>query len=173
MRFWVSGALTVALVASLGLAGCGDDDDDGATDATEAPATESTTESTTTTSESTTAPAEDATVALGDTELGQILVDAEGKTLYLFTNDAEGTSTCTGGCAETWPPLVADSPVAGEGIDESLLDTVARDDGGAQVTYNGHPLYTYAPDQAAGDTEGQGVGGVWYVVDASGNAVES
>ncbi len=173
MRFWVPGALTVTLVASLGLAGCGDDDDDGATNTTTtgAPATESTT---TTSSETTTAPAsEDATVALGDTELGQILVDAEGKTLYLFTNDAEGTSTCTGGCAETWPPLVADSPTAGEGVDESLLDTAARDDGGAQVTYNGHPLYTYAPDQAAGDTGGQGVGGVWYVVDASGNAIES
>jgi predicted lipoprotein with Yx(FWY)xxD motif len=142
-----------ALALLLVLAGC--DDDDTATDATSALASSGA-----------------ATVSIGETDLGPVLVDAEGFTLYLFLNDSDGTSSCTGGCADTWPPVISDAPSGGDGVDGGLLDTTARDDGSSQVTYNGHPLYRYAPDAAPGDTTGQGVGDVWYVVDASGNAVD-
>ena len=112
-----------------------------------------------------------ATVQLADSDLGSILVDADGMTLYLFESDTDGTSTCTADCAATWSPLIDDAPVAGDGVDEALLGTTARDDGEMQVTYDGHPLYGFASDEAPGDTEGQGVGEVWFVVDASGKAV--
>ena len=139
-------------------AGCGDDDSDGATGAGD---TDQTT------------PTATATVAIADSELGEILVDGEGMTLYLFTNDEGDTSTCTGDCAEAWPPLEApDELVAGEGVDESLLGTTERDDGSVQVTYASAPLYYYAPDSAPGDTTGQGVGGVWFVVGADGEAIQ-
>lgn len=111
-------------------------------------------------------------VDIGDTELGEVLVDPQGMTLYLFTQDSEGTSACTGGCAEAWPPLLTDgAPSGGDGVDASLLGTIERDDGSMQVTYDGHPLYTYAADTAPGDTLGQGVGDVWYAVTASGEPV--
>lgn len=111
------------------------------------------------------------TVRVADSDLGQILVDADGMTLYLFEADTDGTSTCYDECADTWPPLIDAAPTAGGGIDQSLVDTTERDGGELQVTYAGHPLYLYAPDQAPGDTEGQGVGDVWFVVDAAGAAV--
>lgn len=146
------------------LAACGGDDDAG--DATaDAPAA--------------TAPAEpsgggDATVALSKTSAGDVLVDADGRTLYLFTRDASGTSNCTDACAELWPPVQPDGDAtAGEGLDESKLGTITRPGGLLQVTYAGHPLYRYAPDAKPGDVTGQGVGGVWFVVDADGEAVTS
>jgi len=111
-------------------------------------------------------------VNLGETDLGEVLVDSEGMTLYLFTQDSGGTSACGDGCVDAWPPLLADgAPSGGEGVDASLLGTIERDDGSMQVTYNGHPLYTYAADSAPGDTTGQGVGDVWFAVDAAGEAV--
>lgn len=113
------------------------------------------------------------TVAVTDSALGEILVDGDGMTLYLFTNDDERKSNCAGSCAQTWPPLLADGEVeAGSGVDEALLTTFDRDDGSKQVAYNGAPLYHYTPDEAAGDTKGQGVGGVWYVVGKDGEAIK-
>ncbi len=107
------------------------------------------------------------TVALGNTaELGDFLVDSSGLTLYMFTNDAEGVSNCTGECLENWPafPLRgADKLVAAAGI-EGELGTITRDDGSVQVTYNGMPLYYWKDDRAPGETLGQGLGDVWYVV---------
>jgi predicted lipoprotein with Yx(FWY)xxD motif len=108
-----------------------------------------------------------------DSSLGTILVDANGNTLYVFTNDTGDTSTCTGDCAGTWPALVADGQVkAGGDADASLLGSSARDDGTMQVTYNGHPLYHFAGDQAPGDTHGQGVGGIWFVVSPAGDPIK-
>lgn len=116
------------------------------------------------------------TVRVADsTALGQILVDSQGKTLYLFEKDTGTTSTCTGGCATAWPPLRASGkPTAGSGATKSLLGTTPRSDGKPQVTYNGHPLYYYQGDSNAGDANGQAVnafGAPWYVVSPSGDAI--
>ena len=159
-------AMTLGLFGLLGLAACGDDDDDATTDTSAADTTEPADTTT-----STEAVAEGAsTVATADTDLGTILVDGEGRTLYLFMPDAQGASMCLDSCATTWPPL-AGPATAGDGVDEALLSTADRPDGSAQVTYNSWPLYHFASDAAAGDTNGQGVGNIWYVVDASGNAI--
>jgi predicted lipoprotein with Yx(FWY)xxD motif len=106
---------------------------------------------------------------------GSALVDAQGRTLYLFTNDTQNgdASACTGDCLTKWPPLLTtNDPVAGEGVDASLLGTITRDDGTMQVTYNGWPLYYYAEDTAAGDANGQAVGSVWYLVSPEGEAIQ-
>lgn len=113
--------------------------------------------------------AEATTIALADSALGSIIVDAEGKTLYAFTNDVDGVSTCYDDCATAWPPLIAGADVSlGDGLDASKLTTVDRTDGTKQVKYGDWPLYYFAADAAAGDTNGQGVGTKWFVVDAAG-----
>jgi predicted lipoprotein with Yx(FWY)xxD motif len=98
-------------------------------------------------------------------DLGTFLVDAEGMTLYLFTNDTTpGESACYDQCAENWPPLVAVEPLQlAPGI-PGTLGTITRTDGTLQVTYNDMPLYYYVDDVEAGDTNGQGAGDVWFVV---------
>jgi predicted lipoprotein with Yx(FWY)xxD motif len=122
---------------------------------------------------STAAPAESqAAVTAAESSLGQTLVDAEGRTLYAFTKDKGGKSTCYGDCEATWPALtVQGSPEAGDGAQSSLLATTNRDDGSAQVTYKGMPLYLFSGDQQPGDTNGQGVGGVWFAVTPDGGLV--
>jgi predicted lipoprotein with Yx(FWY)xxD motif len=116
-----------------------------------------------------------ATVTLGQNDqLGSVLVDEQGMTLYLFTKDTPNTSNCYDQCATAWPPLLTTGdPVAGEGIDASLLGTTTRTDGSVQVTYNGWPLYYYEKDQAPGDVTGQDVGDVWFVVSATGEQVST
>jgi predicted lipoprotein with Yx(FWY)xxD motif len=110
---------------------------------------------------------------VAETSLGDVVVDGDGLTLYVFDNDEGGTSSCEDVCAETWPPAVTEGdPVAGEGADEALLGTTERADGSTQVTYDGRPLYTYAADQGPGDTNGQGVGGIWWVIGADGQTIE-
>lgn len=112
------------------------------------------------------------TVAVGSTDLGEILVDTEGMTLYVYDPDAQGESTCYDQCATAWPPLlVAGEPGAGDGVDDSLLGTTERTDGTVQVTYNDWPLYYWAQDAAAGDTTGQAVNDVWWVLDATGEPI--
>lgn len=111
-----------------------------------------------------------AAVVLAGSALGDVLVDQDGNVLYLFVPDAQGPSVCNDGCATAWPPLLAGS-VVGEGVDAGLLGTAPREDGSEQVTYNGWPLYYYADDSAPGDTNGQGVNDVWYVVSATGDAI--
>jgi predicted lipoprotein with Yx(FWY)xxD motif len=116
--------------------------------------------------------AQAATVMTASSDLGTILVDGKGMTLYLFTKDTQGSgkSTCEGECLAAWPPLVGE-PQAGEGTDQALLGTITRSDGTMQVTYNGWPLYYWAQDKAPGDTTGQGVNKVWWVLDANGDAI--
>jgi predicted lipoprotein with Yx(FWY)xxD motif len=118
-------------------------------------------------------PAEDpdAAVGTGETDLGVILVDADGMTLYMFDQDPPGESACYDGCAATWPPLIDDGPVAGDGVDASLLGTTERDDGAIQVTYNDMPLYYFANDSEPGDVNGQGLNDVWWVVDPDGHPI--
>lgn len=115
-----------------------------------------------------------ATVAVADGSLGKMLVDGQGRTLYLFLADESSSSTCAGDCASTWPALtVTGSPTAGDGVQASMLGTTPRQDGGTQVTFDGHPLYTFSGDSAAGDTNGEGIGGVWYVVSPTGTPIKS
>jgi predicted lipoprotein with Yx(FWY)xxD motif len=105
------------------------------------------------------------------------LVDEDGKTLYLWEADKSGTSTCTGACAAAWPPVTTSGPPqAGSGVDKSLLSTVKRSDGTEQVTYNGHPLYYFVGDTAAGMAKGQGskaFGASWYVLNAKGSKIDN
>ena len=104
---------------------------------------------------------------MGESSLGQILVDGDGMTLYMFVPDAQGPSTCVEGCLEAWP-MVQGPATAGAGVDAALLATAPRpEDGTAQATCDGWPLYTFTQDAAAGDVTGQGVGGNWYVLDAT------
>ncbi len=97
--------------------------------------------------------------------LGAILVDGNGMTLYMWKNDQPGVSTCSGKCLTNWPPLLATGTVtAGAGLNASDLGTTQTTDGRTMVTYNKEPLYYFIGDKAAGDTKGQGIGNVWYVV---------
>jgi predicted lipoprotein with Yx(FWY)xxD motif len=115
-----------------------------------------------------------ASVNVATTSLGDILVDGAGLTLYMFTADADGTSACYGDCAASWPPLLSDtSPSLGQGLDAGDFGSITRDDGKAQVTFHGMPLYAFAGDTAPGDTKGQGLGGKWYVLGADGTVLKS
>lgn len=116
------------------------------------------------------APAASAALMVADSSLGEIVVDGEGMTVYMFDNDTQGgdASTCEGACAANWPAVTAESEmpeiegVAGE------VGTIAGIDGGMQVTLNGWPLYYFAGDAAAGDVNGQGVNEVWWVLSPEG-----
>jgi predicted lipoprotein with Yx(FWY)xxD motif len=112
-------------------------------------------------------------VGTAKTALGTILVDSQGRTLYLFTHDSGTTSMCSGECATAWPPLIASgATTATSGANAALLGTSKRADGTTQVTYNGHPLYRFANDRNPGETNGQGLaafGGSWFAVTVAGN----
>ena len=117
-----------------------------------------------------------ATVGVRSTALGQILVDAGGRTLYLFAADKGTTSTCYDSCAGVWPPLTAaGAPTAGPGVNQSLLGTTTRKDGTTEVVYNGHPLYYFVSDKQPGDVTGQALssfGADWYVLSAAGTKID-
>lgn len=114
-----------------------------------------------------------ASLKLESTPLGQIVADAEGHTLYAFTNDAAGVSTCTGACAKVWPAAIAPAySMAGPGI-TAAVTSIAAPGGGEMLKAGRWPLYRFAGDAAAGDTNGQGSGGTWFVVRADGTLVKS
>jgi predicted lipoprotein with Yx(FWY)xxD motif len=119
--------------------------------------------------------AEQGTVDVATSGLGQILVDSQGRTLYLFAKDTGTQSECTGACASSWPPLQATgTPTVGDGADASLVASTMRSDGSPQVTYVGHPLYLFSGDQNPGDTNGEGVvayGASWYAVSPAGTQI--
>jgi predicted lipoprotein with Yx(FWY)xxD motif len=105
--------------------------------------------------------------------LGSVLVDSEGMTVYEFTVDKGSRSECYGGCAKIWPPVTTTGkPTAGEGAMSSGLGTTKRKDGSEQVTYEGHPLYTFAEDEAPGEATGNEVEGTWFVLNENGTAVK-
>ena len=105
-------------------------------------------------------------------EYGEILADGKGMILYMFTKDEPNKVNCTGACLESWPPLLAvDEYTLGDGLDENLLGTASLPDGARIVTYNQMPLYYWVGDAQPGDTNGQGVNDVWYVVSARGEVV--
>jgi predicted lipoprotein with Yx(FWY)xxD motif len=112
-------------------------------------------------------------VKISDSSLGPILTDQNGRTLYAFTRDKNGTSSCTADCIATWPALISRGPAtASSGAQPSLLSTTNRAEGTVQATYNGWPLYYYVGDVAPGDVDGEGSGGVWFVVGADGKLVK-
>ena len=118
------------------------------------------------------APAGPATVSAQMGALGDYLTDGNGKSLYLYTPDTSSTSTCYGQCVAFWPALLTTgAPKAGTGATASMLGTSPRTDGTTQVTYNGHPLYYFKGDKAAGDTSGQGKEGTWFLVAPAGTQI--
>jgi predicted lipoprotein with Yx(FWY)xxD motif len=152
-------AAAVALVA-LAIAGCGGGDDQA-----------------TAASSSSNASGGSSTVGATDVSgLGKILVDSQGRTIYLFEKDTGPKSMCSGACAQEWPPVTTSGkPSAGDGVTASMLGTTKRSDGTTQVTYNDHPLYRFTGDNSPGDTAGQNVdayGAEWYVLSPAGNKVE-
>jgi predicted lipoprotein with Yx(FWY)xxD motif len=161
IRF-LAGAAALPVVA-LAVAGCGGGSDNGgsASAASAPPKTSS---------------GQAATVGTAQVgSLGTVLVDSQGRTLYLFGADSGTKSACSGACATAWPPLRdSGKPTAGSGLNASLLGTAPRSDGNPQVTYNGHPLYTFVMDQKPGDANGQGstaFGGSWFTLNTAGNQV--
>ena len=113
------------------------------------------------------------TVMVAESSLGQILVDGEGRTLYMFKPDSAGEPTCYEDCEKNWPPLTVTGDITvGEGLDASKFTTADRTDGSKQVKVGTWPLYYFANDAAPGDTNGQEVGDVWYVVSPTGEPIE-
>jgi predicted lipoprotein with Yx(FWY)xxD motif len=170
----------IALVAAGALvAGCGGDDDDNSSSGT----SPSTSSAPSASNSNNTAPttggsqSNGTTVKTASTSLGTILVDQEGRTLYMFGRDKPNQSECTGACASAWPvDETQGAPVAGSGVQASMLRTAQRSDGTIQVTFDSHPLYTFSGDSKAGDVNGEGVnafGAVWYVMSPSGKAITS
>ncbi|MBO0979299.1 hypothetical protein [Microbacterium sp. SD291] len=159
-------AIAAALLLTLAMAGCSSagGTDPGSGDPYGAPSAE-------------TAPSEEAPPAAGeaeltvaDTSLGEITVDGEGMTVYMFDDDTQGAgaSACEGQCLTNWPPVTTESAApAVEGV-TGEVGTITAADGSKQVTLDGWPLYYFAGDQAAGDVNGQGVGGVWWVLSPAG-----
>ncbi|MGH9234264.1 MAG: SCO0930 family lipoprotein [Acidimicrobiales bacterium] len=118
-------------------------------------------------------PAAAVSAQVADSPLGQILVDGEGNTLYGFTNDADGVPTCTADCAGTWPAhLIEGDPALGEGLDPAVFTVVDGAEGGTQLKAGKWPLYRFSGDSAPGDVNGQGSGGVWFVVAADGSLIQ-
>jgi predicted lipoprotein with Yx(FWY)xxD motif len=112
-------------------------------------------------------------VAVHPSAYGDILTAAYPATLYVNTDDTAHHNTCTGQCVKTWFPLLTHGPPqAGVGVSGNLLGSFRRDDGRRQVTYNGHPLYTYRGDHQPVEAKGQGASGRWYVISVSGDPVK-
>jgi predicted lipoprotein with Yx(FWY)xxD motif len=164
----------LALISLLAIAGCGGGDDSssspssggayGGGEATQTTASES--------SGGTGAVVSASTVA----DLGKLLVDSHGMTLYDFHKDKGGKPSCYGVCARAWPPLLSDGkPQSGEGAMAAKLGTVKRSDGTTQVTYAGHPLYTFVEDKKPGEANGNDIdafGAEWYALQPSGEEAE-
>lgn len=117
-----------------------------------------------------------ATIKTRTSSLGRILVDGQGRTLYLFEKDRGGHSVCYAQCAKFWPPvLTSGKPSASSGAEASLLGTTRRSNGSKQVTYAGHPLYRFLEDRKPGQTKGEGskaFGAEWYVLSPSGKKID-
>lgn len=118
-----------------------------------------------------------ATVAVESSKYGKVLVDGNGRALYLFVADKKGKSTCYDACANVWPPFTAPTgqPRAVEGAMAKYLGTIKRTTGATQVTYRGHPLYYYKPDQGSGSFKGQDIksfGAEWYLLRPDGTKAE-
>jgi predicted lipoprotein with Yx(FWY)xxD motif len=170
LRYGKRAALVlVAAGLALAMAACGNDDDEptvSGSGTTVAPAV-----TTTVAAVTTTAPTASTAALLktaDDANLGKIVVDGAGHTVYTWDRDTSSTSTCVGGCAGTWPAvLVPDgtpTAIPADGVTGTLASSPRTDGGGDQLTLDGKPLYHYAADAGPGEAKGDGVGGVWHVV---------
>jgi predicted lipoprotein with Yx(FWY)xxD motif len=149
----------VALV--LLLAACGSDSNDNSSTSGDNGSSETT--------EASNAEDSNAVVKSADTDLGEVLVTSDGMTVYGFTADMNGTSSCTDACAQNWPPVTVDSSSLPAGLDDAIFSVITRPDGSYQVAAKNQPLYTFAMDEAPGDTNGQGVINAWWVVKPDGS----
>jgi predicted lipoprotein with Yx(FWY)xxD motif len=166
-RLSVAG-LALGLVGLVALAGCGSSDDSTSAESTAA---------TTPSPASSASGGGTATVDVADNpELGQILVDSQGRTMYLFEKDESDESYCNGACAKAWPPVTTQgTPKAGSGVSASMISTLKREDGSTQVVFDGHPLYLYVDDAKPGDAKGNEVdqfGAEWYALHPNGENAE-
>jgi predicted lipoprotein with Yx(FWY)xxD motif len=165
----------LALVSLLAIAGCGGSDSSGSNSGG---AYGGGGEKTETTKPASSESGDTAAVVTASTagDLGKVIVDSKGMTLYDFHKDKGGKSACYGACAKGWPPLLSEGePQAGEGAMASKLGTVERTDGTMQVTYAGHPLYTFVEDKKPGEANGNDVsafGAQWYALQPSGQEAE-
>ncbi|HEY7070467.1 MAG TPA: hypothetical protein VH479_10150 [Acidimicrobiales bacterium] len=149
----LAGALVMAAAA------CGGDDDTTSANGGQSAQTTASTE----------AASADAVVKTADSDLGQILTTKDGMTVYGFKNDMNGTSSCVDGCATAWPPVMVDSDQLPSGMDADVFAVITRPDGTFQLKAGDWPLYTFMGDSSAGQTNGQGTGGVWFVVKPDGS----
>jgi predicted lipoprotein with Yx(FWY)xxD motif len=118
------------------------------------------------------APTAPAPVSVAPTGVGDALIDTQGLTLYGFTNDVDGVPTCDGDCAGAWPPVLVDGAELPAGLDAAVFSVVERSDGTHQLKAGAWPLYRFAGDANPGETNGQGSGGVWFVVDPTGGLIK-
>jgi predicted lipoprotein with Yx(FWY)xxD motif len=157
---WLAGPATAAAIVML--AACGSSSGGGAN--TSAPAGGS---SSSGAAQAAPAGPSAVVVKIKKTGAGMVLTNASGFTLYTFQADTGPSSTCYGKCAQFWPPLIGTAHLAGAQNINGKFGTTTRKDGKTQVTYDGHPLYTYAGDTQPGDTKGNAVnidGGIWNVI---------
>ena len=163
----------LAVAGALVLAACGGSSSSSSSGSSSTPGYGAAKPSTSNTSNSSGA----ASVSTKTSSLGTFLVDANGRALYLWDADHGSTSTCSGACAQAWPPLTTTrTPKATGAVKASLLGTTKRADGTSEVTYAGHPLYTFTGDTQAGQTSGQGssaFGAPWWVVTPAGKALQN
>jgi predicted lipoprotein with Yx(FWY)xxD motif len=163
----------LAVAAALVLAACGGSSTSSSSGSASTPSYGAAKPSTSNTSNSSGA----ASVSTKTSSLGTFLVDGNGRALYLWDADHGSKSTCSGACAQAWPPVTTTgTPKASGAVKASLLGTTKRADGSSEVTYAGHPLYTFAGDTQAGQTNGQGSNGFgapWWVVTPAGKALQN
>jgi predicted lipoprotein with Yx(FWY)xxD motif len=151
-------------VAGLTLAACGSSSSGGSSTSSSAQQSSSTTSSSST------------VTTYNDPQYGKILTSGSGVTYYIFTKDTRNHSNCTGACAKAWPPVYGSSFTAAGGVSKSLIGTTMRASGKSQLTYDGHPLYTFSGDSGPHMVSGEGVngfGGYWYVISPSGKVIAS
>jgi predicted lipoprotein with Yx(FWY)xxD motif len=159
-------ALGIGLLSATLLAACSDNNGSASSDSS------SSDRSSPSSSQSASASPTGQEVKTAQGDLGTFLVDKDGKAVYLFTKDSPGKSVCEGDCLAAWP-AVTGKVTAGAGVDASKIGTLKRSDGTTQASYGGWPLYYWVKDKKPGDTTGQGVGGVWYLLNPQGKAIES
>jgi predicted lipoprotein with Yx(FWY)xxD motif len=168
----------LAVVGALVLAACGSSGSSGSGTSTSSGASSTPSHGSAKPSTSNTSNSSGATAAVSTktSSLGTFLVDAKGRTLYLWDADHGSMSTCTGACAQAWPPVTTTAtPKASGAVKASLLGTTKRTDGSREATYAGHPLYTFAGDTQPGQTTGEGsnaFGAPWWVVSPAGKALQ-